>query len=114
MKGNAMIQDVELNTSPIFPGEVRRMVVRSTGILIIDVKCFIGNPPPPGFKPCPECGKIQAQSGQPVDIVASRQIFSSSSGSLDINITDTSDGDTHNISISVSTATEGSASAATA
>src|SRR6267142_3659715 len=97
-----MIQDVELDTSPMSPSEVRRMTVRSTGPLDVLIECFVGSPPPPGLRPCPECGSLRAQSGQPIDIIANSRIFRSSSGSMEINITDTSDGDVHHISISAS------------
>lgn len=110
-----MIHDVDIDTSPMSAGEVRRMIVRSTGPLTVAIKCFVGRPPPPGYKTCPECGTFSVKSGQPVDVVANSRIFRSASGQMDVIVTDTSDNDTRHITISASTASsEGGATTATA
>lgn len=100
-----MIQDVEFDDSSMNPGERRRMTITGTARITVSIKCFITKPPPPGFKSCPECGTINATSGQPFEVAANSRLFSTSEGTLEIDIKD-SEGDARHYSVSVSPISE--------
>lgn len=95
-----MIFGIDLDTAPMMPGEARRLIVNSSAeSLTITIKCFVSDPPPPGFRSCPECGTINARSGEPVQIVASSRFLNAQS-SVAIEIQD-SEGDVRNLSVEV-------------
>lgn len=83
-----MIQTVNLNTSPIQVGEKRWLSVVGDEPFTVEIKCFVSNPPPRGFKPCPECGKFKITEAEVLEIMASPATFQNSQGTLDIHITD--------------------------
>jgi hypothetical protein len=60
-----MITSVSVATDPIAVGEIRELIVHGDSPLSVAIKCFVKNPPPPGFKECKECGVIPLRSGQP-------------------------------------------------
>ena len=101
-----MIQDIEFDLSPIGAGATRDMVVRGGGPFDIELKCFVQNPPPPGYKPCRECGTIRAHDGETVQIKASADRFASG-GTLSVTVTD-QDGDARDLHITVLGRTAGS------
>lgn len=39
------------------------MTVVGKNPITIEIKCFVTTPPPPGYKPCPECGTFITSSG---------------------------------------------------
>jgi hypothetical protein len=94
-----MIRNIEFDLSPIDAGATRDMVVRGRGPFVIELKCFVQNPPPPGYKPCRECGTIRAQDGESVLIKASAKSFASG-GTLSMTVTDR-DGDARDLNITV-------------
>ena len=79
----------------------------------VQIKCFIATPPPPGYRPCAECGSYSIQQGQTIQIEASQYLFSNGQGGLDITITDL-DGDMVRIQLRVTTEDPDSASVAVA
>jgi hypothetical protein len=83
-----MIQIINLNTSPIQVGEKRWLSILGDEPFNVEIKCFVSNPPPRGFKPCPECGKFEIRQAEALEIMASPAAFQNSQGTLDIQITD--------------------------
>ena len=84
-----MIQNVELDTSPIQPGEKRPLRVFSDSQVKVAILCYFSNPPPPGYRPCPEAGEYLVNSGDVIDIQAATTPVNQDKY-LDINILDSS------------------------
>jgi hypothetical protein len=76
-------------------GEQRLLFAQSDTIVSVEIKCFVQNPPPPGYKPCPSCGTLEAKPGRPVSITASAEVFSISRGTLEIRVRDESGDERH-------------------
>jgi len=53
-------------------GNVREIVAESDRpFFTVEIECFVNDPPPPGLKPCPQCGVLasrQFRSGEPIQI----------------------------------------------
>jgi len=47
---------IEIDRSPIRPGERRTLTLLGRGSFEYSTACFVDQPPPPGFRGCRECG----------------------------------------------------------
>lgn len=56
--------------------------------LFIEILCFVTNPPPADYKPCPECGSFSVNSGEQFDVKASYRLFSLGNGHLEVSVLD--------------------------
>lgn len=103
----------DFDARPMSPGESRDFTLTSAAPARVQVRCFITAPPPPGYRPCAECGSYSIQQGQTIQIEASQYLFSKTQGGLDITVTD-SDGDVVRIQLRVTTEDPDSANVAVA
>ena len=101
----------DFDARPLLLGTSRDFTLTSRAPAEVQIKCFITTPPPPGYRPCAECGSYSIQQGQTIQIEASRYLFSNAQGGLYITITDL-DGDVVEIQLRVVNDEPGSASAA--
>jgi len=99
-----MIDQVDFDDSPITPGRRRTLRAWSKTPLTVEIKCFVTQPPPAGYKPCASCGVMHPNSGQAVEIVADRAVFRRPGGHLSIVVSD-ADGDRKEYSLPVATET---------
>jgi hypothetical protein len=83
-----MIQVIEFGEDPILPGQSRRLVLDGDGPFTVSTSCFVVNPPPPGFRPCPQCSTTTVSAHQALRIEVSTQFRTGKSGKLGIEITD--------------------------
>lgn len=95
-----MIERLELFEGPLIPGEERFLKVWGAEPHLIEIKCFVSNPPPSGFRPCPECGKFRVMNGDLVTVTASEETFAAKGGALIIHIRD-SQGDEREVRLQV-------------
>jgi hypothetical protein len=95
-----MIKNIEFDDRPMEVGEQRLLYAESDYKVAVEIKCFVQNPPPPGYKPCPSCGILDQKPGQPLVITASAELFSVSPGSLEITVRDGS-GDEKHFSVAI-------------
>src|SRR5713101_6052827 len=94
-----MIREVLFDDRPIQPGERRPLQAWADTPMFVEIKCFTNTPPPPGYKACPSCGKIELESGQQIYVTADLGIFSRSvGGELHVLLKDqTGDSRTYNL-----------------
>jgi len=90
----------DFSVRPMSPGESRDFTLNSASPAQVHVRCFVSSPPPPGYKPCAECGSYSMQQGQTIPIEANRNLFSRARGGLEIEVQD-SDGDVIKIRVDV-------------
>jgi hypothetical protein len=83
-----MIRQVNLDMTPMRPGESRFLVVFSDTSLNVEIRCHTDVPPPPGYKPCPACGSLSAQSGQEIPVIADAGVFRDAPGHMEIEVAD--------------------------
>lgn len=83
-----MIKAVHLDTSPIQIGVPRWLSAEGDGPFAVEIKCHVSNPPPPGYRACPECGSFNIDEFEPLPVIASHAGFPNGQGTLDITITD--------------------------
>src|ERR1041385_8354306 len=79
---------VSFSTEPIAVGEARVLRVDGQEPISLNIKCFVNKPPPPGFKPCPECGSVIIKSGEARLITVPKKAFAQGGGSLVIVVKD--------------------------
>ena len=87
-KGASVISVVGLSLRPMEEGERRYFVIRGDGPFAVDISCFVDSPPPPGFRPCAECGSRVVQVNERIELVASGAFSRSRRGALLIRIVD--------------------------
>ncbi len=80
--------NIDLDTSPMHPGESRNLTLWAEQSLSISIKCFLYDPPPPRFRECEACGEFSIQGGVPFSLFASPDLFSESRGELHIRVSD--------------------------
>lgn len=78
----------DFDSRPILAGESRAFTLKSPVPVRIQIRCFVQRPPPPGYRPCRECGALSVEFGQTVFIEASGSIFGSTGGALEIEVAD--------------------------
>lgn len=83
-----MIRTIDFDRRPIKVGEWRPLTPQGDGPFVVEIKCFVDNPPPPGYKACDECGKFEIENNETIQITPSPSIFSQSPGRLDITVRD--------------------------
>ncbi len=44
-------------------GESRAITVYGAEPIEVEISCFVKEPPPPGYRPCPECGTLVVPTG---------------------------------------------------
>jgi hypothetical protein len=93
-----MIRNVDVDLSPLEPGEERDVRVDGDGPFTVSLHCFVLNPPPPGYRTCPECRVQVVNVSQPFHFRAPRQL---AGGRLVIRIVDAV-GEQEEIAIEVS------------
>jgi hypothetical protein len=101
LKVVAMIQNVQFSTARMTPGEVRDLTVWADGSITVDIKCFVWDPPPAGFKSCSACGTFPAANGTPIQVVADEQLFMTSGGRLNIALVEDTTGATWTVDVDV-------------
>ena len=67
---------------------------------IIQISCFVEDPPPPGFKGCAECNVYEVESNELIKLTADQNFWWNHRGSYRIKIRD-SVGDTEEVRIPV-------------
>jgi hypothetical protein len=92
-----MIQNIDIDLSPLAPGEERDISVKGDGPFTISLSCFVLHPPPPGYRGCPECTTQTANAGQSIRFRTPRRL---AGGRLIVRITDAV-GETEELSIDV-------------
>jgi hypothetical protein len=83
-----VIRRIDFDDTPIRVGEYRALLAWADAPLEIIIRCFTKDPPPAGYKPCPECGVIKAANGQSVPVQANDRIFSQPGGTLEVTVRD--------------------------
>lgn len=58
------------------------------GTIRMNIKCFVYNPPPPEFKECPECGKLNFNSNETTGFLRDMIGIRKRTDRLYLNITD--------------------------
>ena len=103
-----MIDEVSIDLRPMNVGETRTVTAWSDASpLMVAIKCFVRSPPPPGYRACPECGSIRADSGVAVEFTASPSAFRESGSLLEVIVRDGA-GDQQSFQITVNVREEGS------
>jgi hypothetical protein len=82
------------------PGEERELVVLADAPITVAILCFLTTPPPPGFKPCQECGTFPLTIGQPFIVRAPRDLFHQVGGELRVTVREET-GDERSFTIAV-------------
>jgi len=82
-----MIRRVDIPNS-IELGETIWFSVDADGPIVIQIGCFVDQPPPPRFTGCPECEVLRVQSGEKIRFTAQRETWQGQHGSYDFVITD--------------------------
>ena len=94
-----MITKIAFSTAPMRYGSRRSLLVESTvGFLEVKIKCFVGHPPPPVYKECPECGTFQVASGSTTTVKAPSVAFTAGRNQLEVIVSE-STGDKRNFLI---------------
>jgi hypothetical protein len=83
-----MITDIDYPTYTIRAGDSFAIAVNALSPIAVAIKCFVSKPPPPGYRPCPECGSFQIASGEVLRLVASETTFEHTGGTLEVTIRD--------------------------
>jgi len=96
-----MITDVVLDRRRLRAGETRYLQAYGDDPLVVEIHCFAQKPPPPGYKPCKECGSFRVGSGEAVAVTANARVFSAHGGRLMVSVRDAR-GDTKEIRLTVS------------
>jgi hypothetical protein len=109
-----MIRAVDFALGPLRVGEARTLRIDGAEPHTVEIHCFVNEPPPPGYRPCPECGTLDLiLNGQPVEVHASATVFAKATGHVRVTITD-SDNDQRVIILKVLTRDTGASSTMTA
>lgn len=83
-----MITSIAFDDRPIHIGEQRPIRAWGDEPITIEIKCFTSAPPPPGFKPCPECGTFHIISGEEIYVIPSPSVFTGNQGTLNVTVRD--------------------------
>lgn len=95
-----MITDIVLDRGSLRAGETRYLQVYGAEPLEVAIHCFTQKPPPPGYKPCKECGAFKIRAGQALAVTANARVFADHGGWLAISIRD-NEGDAREIRLTV-------------
>jgi molybdopterin/thiamine biosynthesis adenylyltransferase len=84
-----MIRSIDFDAGPFRAGESRTIICNADAPSTIEIRCFVLEPPPPGYRPCSECGVIRGvANNQAVMVTANARLFARVGGELQIVITD--------------------------
>ena len=83
-----MIQVVDFDRGPLIIGQQRTLVLAGDGPFDVSTSCFVGNPPPPGFRTCEECSTSRIVAGQVFRFSADAAFWRGKTGRIDIAIRD--------------------------
>lgn len=77
-----------IESEVIVAGQKTVASVEGSEPLFIEILCFVNNPPPADYKPCPECGSFSVNSGEQFEIMANYRLFSLGNGHLEVSVLD--------------------------
>lgn len=100
-----MIESFEYPQHELRPGEGYQLRVIAAAPIAVQIKCFKSSPPPPGYRPCAECGSFVARSGEIMVFSVSETAFKRIGGAIDVTVTDAA-GDSRNVQLVVATEEE--------
>ena len=83
-----MIKIVEFDDRPVMTGEKRVLVLEGDAPFKLETSCFVDKPPPPGFRPCAECGSFKIDAFERFEIGSFSRFWHRKSGILEITIYD--------------------------
>jgi len=83
-----MIKVTGMPKKPLRPGETHFIQIDGDGPFRMSISCFVDKPPPPGFKPCRECGSQSVSAGKWVSFTVSAVFDQSRRGFLLLAIRD--------------------------
>lgn len=81
--------ELDFSSEPMQAGESRPLILRSKLPAEVKIRCFV-NSPPPGYRPCDECGTFKIRTDESVMIYAGPKVFGVSGGHLEIEVRDSS------------------------
>lgn len=83
----------EFDFTTLSPGVEHQMRSKQPGTT--QIKCFLRKPPPPGFKPCANCGSFYVAAGDTFPIYADPKLFRSGQGEMHVEFTSKHTGETY-------------------
>jgi len=83
-----MIREINFQLEPMEIGEIRSLSVSGDAPFQVGVSCFVREPRPPGYRPCPHCVVRSISENETIDIEASREFWEDRQGHLEIKVTD--------------------------
>jgi hypothetical protein len=83
-----MIQVVSFDSRPVVAGESRDLMLDGNGPFTVSTSCFVENPPPPGFRSCPECLTQLIPANRYLTIAVSPTLWQDRRGRIEIQIVD--------------------------
>lgn len=86
-----MISNVNFNSTNIRAGRNIVMTVEAMYPIVVEVYCFVTQPPPPNFVPCPDSGRHEISESRPFEFRTSERTFEND-GYVEFQIMD-ADGD---------------------
>lgn len=95
-----MIRNVDISLAPLVAGEMRELRIYGDGPFRVSLKCFVFEPPPPGYRECPECAVRTLAEGEAFLLRVSRRTWADRAGELQLRIVD-STGDHSELAIRV-------------
>jgi len=95
-----MIKDIVYPTAALRAGDAYTLRIVAPEPVTVQIKCFTKEPPPPGFRPCPECGSFRARSGEVLKLSVSDSNFRAAGGAIEVFVED-GEGDSRRLSLKV-------------
>jgi hypothetical protein len=95
-----MISNFVLSANSLEVGETLTFQVHGSGVLFVEIKCFVDEPKPRGYRPCRECETTLIQSGQTLSLTADPETWKSWTGHYEIVAKDAL-GDERKVSVKV-------------
>jgi hypothetical protein len=95
-----VIERFEYPKEALRAGGVYYVVAVGAEPIAVEIRCFVRRPPPPGYKPCAECGSFVVRSGEALQLFASEATFQAEGGSLELRVRD-ADGDSRHVRLTV-------------
>src|SRR5258708_22690148 len=95
-----MIREINFSLEPIEPGEVRELSVTGDGPFEVGVSCFVRQPRPTGYRPCPHCVVRSISENERMRVQSSREFWEGRQGHLEIKVADR-EGDSRILTVQV-------------
>lgn len=83
-----MIREINFQLEPMEIGEIRPLSVSGDAPFQVGVSCFVREPRPPGYRPCPHCVVRSISENETMDIEVSEEFWENRQGNLEIKVTD--------------------------